>query len=226
MPNEIEKPSHDDVLAAITSFNDPTIITNMFRELGWSYSVEIKETLVLAKQNANLSIKFKAIKHLRELLREAAETAGYTAQVSQTMPNVQGGHTTFHAKRITNILNPTKQIESSIKETQNDKKEIQPEPNRDRDRGQSQTQESVDEQSRPGEPADSTASIRDTGRAFPTGDTGSGGTEPQDGGETPRDMARRTDQQTESSEDGNPCIQTRPPTCDRSLFPGVASAED
>ncbi len=103
MDNEIKKPespSPDDILAAIQSFNDPGIITNIFRELGWSYSLEIRETLIMAKQNANLSIKFKAIKHLRELLREAAEASGYTANVSQTFPNAQGGQTTFQAKRI------------------------------------------------------------------------------------------------------------------------------
>ena len=231
MNNEIEKsePSHEDVLAAITSFNDPTIITNMFRELGWTYSIEIKETLALAKQNANLSIKFKAIKHLRELLREAAETSGYIASVSQTVPNPQGGVTSFHAKRIANILNPTKQIESNVKETQNDKKETRTEPNRESDRGQSQTKD-------PGESEpDSSESIRDTRRAFPSGDVESGGIEPADGRETSREVAGdgssnnqrqiRADDDSDS-EESNPCIQTRLPNCDRDLYPGISSAED
>ncbi|GAG82799.1 unnamed protein product, partial [marine sediment metagenome] len=151
MTDEIEKteqPNPDDVLVAIQSFNDPNIIINIFRDLGWTYSVEIKETVTLAQQNANLSIKFKAIKHLRELLREAAETSGYVANVSQTMPNAQGGVTTFHAKRIAGALNPVKKIESTIKESENDKKRLQSvespsgcdeeESNRGSDRGQSQ----------------------------------------------------------------------------------------
>lgn len=236
MSNEIEKseqPSHEDVLAAITSFNDPTIITNMFRELGWTYSIEIKETLTLAKQNANLSIKFKAIKHLRELLREAAETSGYTARVSQTIPDANGGTTTFSAKRIANILNPTKQIESSIKESQNDKKETQTKPDRGCDRGQSQ-KEGAYKISSDECRTDSAEPIRDSRRAFPLGDTDSGGTESQDGGETSREVAgagaendlRPDDQKGDDRDPGNPCVQTRPPTCDQDLFPGISSGGD
>ena len=233
MNNEIEKPeqpSHDDVLAAIQSFNDPSIIVNLFGELGWNYSVEIKETLVLAKQNANLSIKFKAIKHLRELLREAAETSGYIANVSTTAPNAHGGHTTFHAKRIAGILNPAKKIESTeIKETQDDEsKETRTEPDRGSDRGQSQIKESVDEQHLAR--ANSPESIRDSRCAFPIGDAESGGTEPKDGGETPERPRIRSSgdndcNTSDSDSPDNPCIKTRPPTCDRDLFRGISSAE-
>ena len=230
MNSEIEKsePSPDDVLAAIQSFNDPNIIVNLFRSLGWTYSVEIKETVTLAQQNANMSIKFKAIKYLRELLREAAETAGYTAEVSQTFPNVQGGSTTFSAKRISGILNPVKKIESTeIKESQNDAiqkqqtKEARTEPNRGSDRGQGQ-----DTGTNSPEP------VRDTGCAFPPGDVDSGGTEPPDGGETSRQVpgAETTggEKRVTPGEElpGNPCISTRPPTCDQNLFPGIVSAEE
>jgi len=221
MDNEIKKPespSPDDILAAIQSFNDPGIITNIFRELGWSYSLEIKETLIMAKQNANLSIKFKAIKHLRELLREAAETSGYTANVSQTFPNAQGGQTTFQAKRISNILNPTKQIESTIKEPKDDKIE-ETQSNRGSDRSESEE-------------------TQDTGDAFPSleGCPGatpdpkrsseSGGVEPSNGGETPRPVPGGTSGKDSDSEERNPCIKTRPPTCDQDLFPGISSAEE
>ena len=230
MLDEIEKsePSPDDVLAAIQSFNDPSIITNIFRELNWSYSLEIKETLIMAKQNANLSIKFKAIKHLRELLREAAEAAGYTAKVSQTFPNVQGGSTTFSAKRISGVLNPVKKIESTKnKESENDviqkqqTKETRTESNRGSDRGESQ-----DTGTNSPEP------VRDTGCAFPPGDVESGGTESQDGGETSRQVpgAGTTggEKRITPGEElpGNPCISTRPPTCDQNLFPGISSAEE
>lgn len=249
MNNEIEKseqPSPEDVLAAITSFNDVTIVTNIFRDLGWNYSLEIKETLALAKQNANLSIKFKAIKYLRELLKEAAEASGYTAKVSQTIPNAQGGTTTFSARRISKILNPTKQIESNIKENQNDKKRLQSiespsgcdeenrtEPNRGSDRGQSQT----DERHTKDSGLETIPEVsRDTGRAFPAGDVESGGTEPPDGGEAPGSVPRGAyeghTRDTKSNRPGvedkgeSPCIKTRPPTCDRELFPGISSAED
>lgn len=219
------RPNHDEVLAAITSFNDPAIITNIFRDLGWSYSLEIKETLTLAKQNANLSIKFKAIRHLRELLREAAETSGYTARVSQTIPDARGGTTTFSAKRIANVLNPMKQIESTeIKELPNDQKETRTEPNRESNREQN-TAETRETKRFTGEcdsDSDSSTSIRDTGRAFPLGDVDSGGTESENRGETPRPVSRGGD----DISSGNPCIQTRPPTCDRDLFPGISSAED
>ena len=244
MNNEIEKPespSPDDILAAIQSFNDPGIITNIFRELGWSYSLEIKETLIMAKQNANLSIKFKANKHLRELLREAAETSGYTANVSQTFPNAQGGHTTFQAKRLANMLNPTKQIEATIKEPENDViqkqqiEETRTEPDRDGDRQESQDTErhTADNENRSVQ-----KNGQDTGRAFPAGDGDVGGTESRDGGEIPRPVPRESgvnnSHSSESpditpddndSQESNPCIKTRPPTCDRELFPGISSAD-
>jgi len=247
-----EQLNPDEVLAAITSFNDVSIITNIFRELGWTYSIEIRETLTLAKQNANLSIKFKAIRHLRELLREAAETSGYVATVSSTTPNAAGGHTTFSAKRIAGILNPVKQIESTeIKEVQNGKEKEQgqeleqsSDSDRECDRGQSQTEnlgESINEQPRPDsrreiqkripDRPDSSESIRDTRRAFPIGDADSGDAEPPDGSKTTGQVAGgtaglRPDNKESDNTGGNPCIKTRPPTCDRDLFPGISSAED
>ncbi len=233
MNNEIEKTNPDDVLAAIQSFNDPNIITKMFEELGWSYSVEIRETMVMAKQNANLSIKFKAIKHLRELLREAAEASGYIANVSSTAPNAQGGHTTFSAKRISGFLNPVKQIKSTeIKEPQNDKIE-KTKSNRGCDR-----RENI-------EPVGT-----DTRDVFPLEDVGAGqGESPEpanpaelgslesgDGGIPPEQRLRPAgadetpsppDKQIKSTDGGeNPCVKTRPPTCDRDLYPGISSAEE
>jgi len=214
-----ESPNPDEVLAAITSFNDVSIITNIFRDLGWTYSIEIKETLALAKQNANLSIKFKAIRHLRELLREAAEASGYTASVSQTVPNTQGGLTTFRAKRIASILNPMKKIKSEIKEIENGKiKENQCNRKSNRRAGQDTG-------------INSTESARDSRRAFPIGDVESGGTESPDGGKTSRPLSgRETDPgrkaNPESDRTDNPCIKTRPPTSRGNLFPGISSAEE
>ena len=229
------------MLAAIQSFNDPSIIINIFRDLGWSYSVEIQETLALAKQNANLSIKFKAIKHLRELLREAAETAGYIANVSSTTPNAQGGQTTFSAKRIAGSLNPIKKIESTvIKEPQNDKsKEIRTEPDRDGDRGESEIRLRKETHS-------AGTGGTDTGTQFPPDppragrtnterDADIGGTESPDGGETPerqrpgRTPPRNTgdtesDRPRVEDKGENPCVKTRPPTSNQNLFPGISTS--
>ena len=238
MTNEIEKseqPKPDDVLAAITSFNDVSIITNIFRDLGWTYSIEIQETLALARQNANLSIKFKAIKHLRELLREAAEASGYTANVSSTMPNAQGGTTTFHAKRIASALNPTKQIDSIIKEPENDKQEIRTESDRGSNRGTSQDNKGHSEDSRQtGIQEISTGN--DTGKQFPveSGRTkservsGPDDVKPVDGGETSGSVSGGV--KKSSSNNGyspnDPCISTRPPTANEDLFPGISTSAE
>ena len=244
-----ETPNPDDVLAAIQSFNDPSIIVNIFQEMGWNYSLEIRETLAMVKQNANLSIKFKALKHLRELLREAAEASGYIANVSQTTPNSQGGSTTFSARRIAGILNPVKKIESiEIKEPQNDRiPKTQTEPNRESNRTESQRPERGKEiQSRirggadPSEFSRNTGQAntggtdtldhfppeRDSGRADTERDVVPGGTEPPDGGSTSEQHPRAEDNTPEERSE-NPCIQTKPPTCDPKLFPGISSsAED
>lgn len=243
-----QQPNSDDVLAAIQSFNDPSIITGIFKELGWSYSLEIRETLAMAKQNANLSIKFKAVKHLRELLREAAETSGCVANVSQTIPNAQGGQTTFSAKRIANILKPTKQIESTIKETQNERiQETKPEPDRGRDRPESERPESQDSKGdNPGRiqkgssgGTDTLENIsrgidtleqfppgRDTGRADTSRDVVSGGTESTDGGETPEQQPGVVNSNDDTEKGENSCIKTRPPTCDPKLFPGISTSTE
>ena len=230
MDNEIEKteqPNPDDVLTAITSFNDPSIIVGIFKELGWTYSFEIKEWLSMARQNANLAVKSKALIQLRKLLREAAESSGYIANISSTTPNAHGGSTTFHAKRIAGILNPVKKIESTeIKEIQDDQtKETRIEPSRGCDRPQSETEgESCGLAGECPTNDNSSTSIRDTGCAFPIGDVDSGGTKPEDGGETSGSPREQAD---DSSNPGsNPCIKTRPPTCDHTLFPGISSAED
>ena len=248
MPDEIEKseqPNPDDVLAAITNFNDPSIIVGIFKELGWSYTFEIKEWLAMARQNANLSVKSKALIQLRKLLREAAETSGLIANVSQTYPNAQGGSTTFHAKRLANMLNPTKQIESTIKESQNDKtEETTDKSDRGSDRGESQRPEGI------GEVHEGVSGGADTGDAFPspegcpgaTNDSernvGLGGTESPDGGKTSGQAGETNDDCSDNDQVGensgspassdapteNPCIKTRPPTCDRALFPGISTS--
>ena len=293
MPEEIEKseqPSSEEIATAILSFNDPAIITNLFKQLGWSYSLEIQETVTLAKQNANLSIKFKAIKHLRELLREAAETAGYIANVSSTSPNAHGGHTTFSAKRIAGILNPVKQIKSTeIEGTQNEQRKtnkpqtehlpIREKSDRGCDRRESQETRTSDhtknvggnksikgaggtstdtrevfpvedvgaEQRGTSEPADSTGlgSPKSRDRGTPPelrpgpgnddclnkdndGENSGGSTGSNIITENPHIDSKYTgkNQQGNNNDVGNPCVKTRPPTCDRDLYPGISSAGD
>lgn len=247
--------NYDDILTAITSFNDPSIIVNMFKTLGWSYSLEIQETLALARQNANLSIKFKAIKYLRDLLREAAETSGLVANVSHTIPNSGGGHTTMSGKRIAGMLSPVKKIESTIiKESQNDQKRLQPiagssgcdeksrieetESDRGCDRQESNNSENTTNRCDFSETfPQEDQGANPSGSSCPPDSTRFGSPEPTDGGIPPEQ--RRPNLPTESPDNqigigperknagkcgGNPCIKTRPPTCDRDLFPGISTS--
>ncbi|MGD2065704.1 MAG: hypothetical protein PVI43_00860, partial [Candidatus Bathyarchaeota archaeon] len=104
MSNKIEKLSPEDVATTLVSFNDPNLVLSLFRQLGWGLSFEIKETLSIAQQNINLGAKLSAIKHLRTLLREAAEAAGYYGKVTQTISGGDGTSKTFSAKQIANAL--------------------------------------------------------------------------------------------------------------------------
>ncbi len=227
MNKEIEKskqPNPEDILRAITSFNDPSILTGIFQELGWDYSFEIREWLAMARQNANLSVKAKALIQLRKLLHEAAETAGYVANVSQTIPNAQGGHTTFSGKQMAGMLNPVKKIESTIKETQNGKqKETGTESDRESNRPESHnvSEGSGESQGRSSDGTDTADQFppdQDTGRADADRDVDSGGIEPEHGGET---SGRQRPGPAES-----PCIDTKPPTCDPKLFPGISTSTE
>lgn len=241
MTDDIQKQSeHDEILEALMSFNDPGIIVTLFRQLGWSYTLEIQETIKLAKQNANLSIKFKAIKHLRELLREAAETSGYVADVSSTSPNPQGGQTTFHAKRMAGFLSPAKQIKSvEIKEPEDDQtKGNQTIENRGRDRQESfggTDTNSVfpSDADRPGETCNHQSDNGEQGEDSAE----SGGTEPADGGTHPEcglpggdtggiQESSVNPEGTSTSEGDNPCVKTRLPTCNHDLYPGISAGSN
>ena len=225
MTNEIEKtdqPNPEDVLIALTSFNDPSVLTGIFKELGWNYSFEIKEWLAMARQNANLAVKAKALIQLRKLLHEAAESAGYTANVSKTIPNAQGGQTTFSARRISGILNPAKQIESTvIKEPQNggQEPETQIKPDRGSNRKESQIPND-NSQSKGTDTLDHFPLGESDGRADSGGDALSGGLESTDGGEVPGPLPGAVDNNRTNK---NPCIETRPPTCNQDLYPGIST---
>lgn len=193
--------SPDEITDVILSFNDPSLIANVFRHLGWSPSLELTETVKLAKQDNNLNVKLRAIKHLRELMKEAAESSGLIANVSQTRPLPGGGSTTFHAKRIVEAMNPTKKIESTqIGESENVEKRKE-EPNRTGDRQESR---------------DSSAGGNDNplgGGTNSEGDGGLGDSQSENDGTPPAEADGETD---------TPCIKTRKPDCDQSLFPGIS----
>lgn len=96
------------------AFNDPNIISQIMKQLGWSCSDEIYETLSVVRQNTNLGAKIAALRHLRKLLHDAAESSRVVTKVSKTIPAEDGSQVTFSAKRIAEVLKPLKQIESKI----------------------------------------------------------------------------------------------------------------
>jgi len=193
--------SPDEITNVLLSFNDPSLIANVFKHMGWSPTLEITETLKMAKQDNNLNVKLRAIKHLRELMKEAGEASGLIANMSQSRPLPGGGSQTFHAKRIMAAMNPTKKIESTqIGEAEN--VEEKAEPNRTSNRPESQGIDSAEGNDNPL-----------GGCADAEGDGGPGDSQPEDGG---------TPCTTESAD--TPCIKSRKPDCDQSLFPGISES--
>jgi len=102
------------------SFNDPNIISLIMKQLGWSCCDEIYETLSVVRQNINLGAKIAALRHLRKLLHDAAESSRVVTKVSKTIPVEDGSQVTFSAKHIAEVLKPLKQVESKIIEEIND----------------------------------------------------------------------------------------------------------
>lgn len=220
--NPIEKSeqlSVEDVTSLILSYNDPNLITQILDGCGWCCSEEIIETLKVVRQDVNLGAKMTALRYLRTLLKEAAETSGIIGSVSRTVPGADGSVTTFSAKRIATALNPRKQIK--IQEINNDRRETE----QTDDGGgigqeggggiEGNSQEHADtDDARPKASAGGTNISRNEGSA---GETIPRGVVPPDGDdyiEPARD-----------GETGNPCIQHRPPTCDRRLYPGVSGTD-
>jgi hypothetical protein len=232
--------SVEDITSAILSFNDINLVVATFESLEWNLTTEIVETLKIVKQDKQLAPKLNAIKHLRLLLKEAAEAAGMMGNVTQTVPGEGGGHTTFSAHNVLNVLNPKKkQISSIVQETINE----QP-PGEDNRRsptietalsgGEGDLERPSSDQSGANQP-----------RGFPT----EGGTE-----DSPIDGIEFTDQYGEpgrvefsefkgccerdggdvgplgDSEQGSEfrndyvkeCCDHKPPTCNQDLYPGVS----
>jgi hypothetical protein len=195
-----------EVIEKILSFSDPTMLVLLFNKLGWSYSVEIEETVKLAKQDTDVRVKLAALKHLRNLIKECAETRGIISSVTKTLPGTDGSMTTFHAKRVAAALNPEperKQIESKeISDGEERTTETQ-RPEAEDDRGSSGEETTSAERRSPIE-----AGNGRSGEEIPGGDGGgrSPGAEDQSG----------------SGESEHPCVQHRLPTCDPELYPGVS----
>ena len=226
LPEKSEQLSVEDVTSLILSYNDPNLITQILEHYGWSCSQEILETLKVARQDVNLGAKMTAIKHIRTLLREAAEASGMVGKISRIVPGEDGTTTVFSAKRIATAFNPRKQIK--VEEIKNDSRE----------------QEETDIGGSPVVPGGNTET--DPGQDASTGETDFGRGEDEDrSGDNQRQMPERADSERNSGEgeddidgrdndneriggeqqpgDGdNPCIQHQPPTCDQRLYPGVS----
>lgn len=251
--------SPDDVADVILSYNDPNLIANVFRQMGWTPTLEIIETLKVVRQDMNPGAKLRAIKYLRELLREAAEAAGLIANVSQSRPLPGGGHTTFSAKRIVSAMNPGKQIESTQIEEPKDGEKREEKPNRN-STGEESRDPSAGEidNRRIAEGGSGCEEINSDGKYKSPGGEGiptehvpnghptsppeagvgqPGSSEPAHRGVAPG-QAEESDtndafppsgeteipEQLREGETGNPCVQTRKPDCDRTLFPGISGS--
>lgn len=201
--NEIGKNlTAEEVTDVVLSYNDPNLVANVFKQLRWSPSLEIVEVLKLARQDTNLSVKLRAIKQLREMMKDAAEASGLIANVSQSQPLPGGGSTTFQAKRVVSAMNPTKKIESNQIGDQNNEQERE-ESNRAGDRPEG------------GRTDDPSAGCRtDDG----TGDDKLGRSTDGDDGEAtgPGGGLHPTDE--------HPCEKTRRPECNQKLFPGISTS--
>lgn len=229
----IEKKTTGDIVSTLLQFSDVNLVEQFFSSRGWSFGEEIKETLYIAQQRTNLAAKLSAIKYLRQIVNEAMEASGYIAKVSTTIPSEDGSHTTFSANRIAAALNPqkTKKIES-IQGDSNDKEERKPEQEPERN---------------PVEPVESDggrSASADRGRDSETGNgRGEDGRSPEtrtdskypDSFEFPS-AEDTTDRRPSEGQDRanisllpegseNPCIQHRPPTCERRLYPGVSGID-
>jgi hypothetical protein len=233
--------SIEEVLAAITSFNDANIVTSIFHQLGWDCSQEILETLSVARQHINLGAKMTAIKHLRKLLQESAEASGISAKVSKTIPGQDGEFTTFSARRMIQSLNPTKEVKSTIvnkEEKTDDRKKEEPkaigggspetEDKRGSDEGNKES--SIGHESRKeieGRSESSSYSGADAGRDTPTGDErGKSGGQIEDWESNGRTNDGDTEQQTSDDSSYKPCIKHRPPASGDNLFPGVCGDDE
>ncbi len=246
----IEQTTPEDVTSMILSFSDPNLITLLFEQLDWNYSQEIIETLKIARQNVNLASKLSAIKYLRQIIKESAEASGMIGSVSKTYQGADGSQTTFSAKNIVTALeSQRKQINSE--EIVNDKTELEEVKDADVDRESTGSPSSGGDTPQVGSRGDGGNNIRPGEGAVGTGDSkseppaevtppanqqitvfnggGSPGSVPigEIFGDDP-DAAGGSDYEQPPKEGSteHPCIEHRPPSRDRKLYPGVSGTPD
>lgn len=237
--SELEKTNPEDALTMLMSFHDPNVMTSVMAQMGYTLTFEIEETVRMAQQNENLSIKMKALKHLRELLKEAAEMSGMVANVSHTVQGECGETTTFHAKKMAGILSSApKKVESKIIEGEENeqRKEIKTDDGRGPGKSSEPTSPKEDGQYSSGFPrrGDPTESLQ-AGRAEDIGCTSAESAnelcpsnEDAGRGIDTNDFFERANPDTNGDNSGdsdqgdNPCIDRKPPAgVDPELFRGV-----
>ena len=202
-----EQPSVDEVTSIVLSYNDPQLISVVLDTIGWSCTTEIIETISIAKQNKNLAAKLAAIKYLRKLLQDAAESAGMLGSVSRTVSGMDGSQTTFHAKRVALALNPERKKITSIQ------KEIV----------DGHTKQTTDgDVGSVGSKGGGIAGA-ESGRVSGTSTCGGKDrTDDDESGRTADPLIYEAPPKEGDTDD--PCIQHRLPTCDPNLYPGVSSS--
>lgn len=228
LPVKSEQSSVNEVSAAILSFSDPNIIANVFASKGWTFTEEIKETLSVVHQNVNLAAKMTALKHMRSLVKEAAEAAGLVAKVSRTIPGPGGEQTTFSANRIAMALNPVKQVENTqISEREKDVKEEKQETIVDGGSTETENRETGGCSGYDSKRGEGVSGIEDN-KLSGRGSAGSDGEGDSDSGSERCVGGGEVDGEDSDSAGNNssPCVQHRPPTCDPKLFPGVGGGGD
>jgi len=217
--------SASDAAMMISSLGDTNLVVSMFDSLGWTFTDEIREVLKLVRQNTNLPAKLNAIKYLREILREAAETSGMIANVTRTIPGHDGESTTFHARGIVDALHPEKrkQVDSTMKGNEDERREgdgQEPDRGCNPEDGQETPAESGD--------CERTNDSRDTPAPGDSGERGgeNAGGDGEVWGSGTDSYDAPTTEEGGSGEDvcvksNGPCVQHNPPTCELRLYPGV-----
>ena len=218
----IEQTTPEDVTSMILSFSDPNLITLLFKQLDWNYSQEIIETLKIARQNVNLASKLSAIKYLRQIIKESAEASGMIGSVSKTYQGADGSQTTFSAKNIVTALeSQRKQINSEEIKNAEQRSEETNDVGSPEEKNGGGADGAGDSKSEPPAEVPPPANQQITG--FNGG--GSPGSVPigEIFGDDP-DAAGDGDYEQPPKEGSteHPCIEHRPPSRNRELYPGVS----
>ncbi len=237
LPIKDDAPTIDEVTAVVLSYTDPNLMVLALENLGWSCTQEIIETLKVARQGVNLGAKMTAIKYLRTLLLASAEASGIIGNVTRSVPGQDGSVTTFSAKHISTALNPKrKQINSEELKNAEQKSEETNEGGSPGDENERERNDNIQPNDtektncggRTGTDRGRDSSPSPVGGSVGTGDSKSGAS----AGGVPigeifgddSDAAGDSDyeQPPREGETNHPCIEHRPPSRDRKLYPGVS----